>query len=427
MTNKNTAISSCKRLHSKGFPSDFLWGAATSSHQVEGQNRWNDWWESEQKGRLPYKSGNACRHWVLYEQDFDLARSWGHNAHRFSIEWSRIEPARGEWKTDVIAHYRKVIRGLKKRAIEPLVTLNHFTIPSWLSHAGGWLNPRSVEFYTSYVEFVMDHLGQEVRYWLTLNEPTVYVMQCYINGIWPPFYKLAWVRAIKAFINLSRAHIAAYDLMHRYRKDIMVSFAHNAPVILPHDPSRLRDRVASFMRDQIMNQAFFRLIGAWNNTSQQLSGHLDFVALNYYTRVIIRSTGCGIAGILGRVTPHCRGGVRGSESVMGWEIYPAGLGKVLKRFAKLGLPLLVTENGVATDDESQRIRFLRAHVEKMAEAVEQGIDVRGYFYWSLIDNYEWEWGTQPHFGLAAVDYKSQQRRPRPCMEIFKRICNENCN
>lgn len=406
------------------FPSGFIWGAATSSHQVEGNNRSNDWWEYEQSGRLPHISGEACRHYELYEQDFDLARSWGHNAHRFSIEWSRIEPSEGNWNQDAVAHYRSVIRALLERHLEPIVTLHHFTNPAWFTRSGGWLRRDSASMFARYVGFVAEHLGSDVRYWLTVNEPTVYVMQGYINGEWPPCLKSSWIRAVVAFKNLARGHVLAYRTLHGFRQDIKVGFAHSAPLVAPCDPGRKRDRIAAVLRDMILNRAFFHLIGVRARNSQPPSP-LDFIGINYYTRALIRSEGWGVGALLGkacRLDHHLDGGVM---SDIGWEVYPRGLRMVLGNFSRFGIPLLVTENGVATNDEVLRRNFLIQHLESLAEAVESGIDVIGYLYWSLIDNYEWTLGTDPHFGLASVDFETQERRPRPCVEYFGSVSREN--
>jgi beta-glucosidase len=407
------------------FPRGFLWGASTSSHQVEGDNHWNDWWEYEQSGRLPYRSGDACRHYERFEQDFDLARSWGHNAHRFSIEWSRIEPSEGHWNTDALVHYREVIRALRERGLEPVVTLHHFTNPAWFSRSGGWLRKDSARLFARYAEQTIKNLGAEVKYWLTINEPTDYVMQGYINGEWPPFLKSAWIKAASVFRNLSRAHVAAYRALHRNRSDIMVGFAHNASFFVPCNSGRRSDRVAARIRDFIWNRAFFHLIGTRRRESRQAAGNLDFIGLNYYKRTIVRSSGWGIGAVLGRTCqlPHHHD--RGTISATGWEVYPAGLKAVLENFSQFGLPLLVTENGIATDDESLRREFVIKHLESLANALETGVNVIGYLYWSLIDNFEWALGTKPRFGLAAIDYSTQQRLPRPCVEDFSRVCREN--
>ena len=407
------------------FPAEFLWGAATSSHQVEGNNCWSDWWEYEQSGRLPHVSGEACRHYELYEQDFDMARSWGHNAHRFSIEWSRIEPSEGKWNREALEHYRAVIRALKKRGLEPVVTLHHFTNPAWFTHEGGWLRHDSATLFAHYAAYVVENLGQDVKYWLTINEPTVYVMQGYINGEWPPCLKASWVKALIAFRNLAKAHLAAYRALHNFRRDLMVGFAHSAPLVVPCDPERKRDRMAAAVRNIFLNSVFLYLIGARNQNARQAGKCLDFIGINYYTRYIIRSVGWGIGALLGRVCRVAGHNHRGLISDIGWEVYPDGLRIVLEKFSRFGIPLLVTENGVATNDESLRCDFITRHLESLAEALASGVNVIGYLYWTLMDNYEWSLGMNPHFGLAAVDHKTQERHPRPCVEDFGRVCREN--
>jgi len=406
------------------FPSGFLWGAATSSHQVEGNNRWNDWWAFEQSGRLPYVSGHACRHYELYEQDFDLARSWGHNAHRFSIEWSRIEPDEGKWNRDAVAHYSAVILALKERGLEPVVTLHHFTNPAWFTHSGGWLRRDSAKRFSRYSAYVVEQLGKDVRFWLTINEPTVYVLQSYVNGEWPPCMKRSWINAGIALKNLARAHVAAYGKLHKFRRDIMVGFAHSALLLMPCDPRRKRDRIATFLRDLILNRAFFYLIGARGENLRR-GQCLDFIGINYYTRSMIRSVGWGLGALTGQACHLSHHSHSGPVSDIGWEIYPRGLRMVLEKFSRLGIPLFVTENGVATNDEVLRCDFMIQHLQSLADALESGANVIGYLYWTLMDNYEWTMGTDPHFGLAAVDSKTQERRPRPCSEDFKRICSEN--
>lgn len=407
------------------FPRGFLWGASTSSHQVEGDNRWNDWWEYEQSGRLPHTSGEACRHYERFEQDFDLARSWGHNAHRFSIEWSRIEPSEGDWNLDALAHYREVIRALRERGLEPVVTLHHFTNPAWFSRSGGWLRSDSASLFARYAEHAVRNLGAKVKYWLTINEPTVYVIQGYINGEWPPFLKSAWIKAAIVFRNLCRAHVDAYRTLHQNHPDVRVGFAHNASLIVPCNPGRRSDRMAAKLRELILNRAFFHLIGIHPRNLRQTAGNLDFIGLNYYTRTIVRSSGWGIGAVLGRTCQLPDHHSRGPISATGWEVYPPGLKAVLENFSPFGLPLLVTENGIATDDESLRREFVMKHLDSLADALEKGVDVIGYLYWSLIDNFEWALGTKPHFGLAEVDYNTQQRLPRPCVEDFSRVCRDN--
>jgi beta-glucosidase len=401
------------------FPGGFLWGAATASHQVEGNNRWNDWWEAEQNGRLSQPSGDACRHFEMYDADFDLAQSFGHNAHRFSIEWSRIEPVEGQWNDDALQHYADVIDALRRRQIEPVVTLHHFTNPAWLSHLGGWDNAISISRFERYVEFVASRLGSRVRYWLTINEPTVYVKRVFVVGDWPPFQGPSWHRAYHGLRNLCRAHVAAYRVLHRYRPDAMVGFAHSAPYIVPCDPTRRRDRWAAGMRDLALNGLLFRLLG---RSPRRV---LDFLGVNYYTRQVVRSGSRGAGLIFGTECRESHHDQPRNFNSLGWEIYPPGLTGILRRFSRYGVPLIVTENGISTLDEKLREDFLVDHVRALSAALQEGIDVRGHLYWTLYDNFEWKEGFNAHFGLAAVDRATQQRLPRPAAERFASICRAN--
>jgi beta-glucosidase len=250
-------------------------------------------------------------------------------------------------------------------------------------------------------------------------------LQGYINGEWPPLVKASWIKAMIAFRNLAKAHVAAYRTLHEIHGDIMVGFAHSAPLVVPCNPQRIRDRVAASVRDLILNRAFFYLLGARAGNGRETSRRLDFIGINYYTRMIIRGGDSGIKAVFGRVCRLSHDHDRGPISDMGWEVYSRGLRLILAKFSHFGVPLLVTENGIATNDESLRSDFIIEHLETLAEALASGANVIGYLYWSLIDNYEWARGMEPHFGLAAVDRKSQERQPRPCSDDFSRVCWEN--
>jgi beta-glucosidase len=323
---------------------------------------------------------------------------------------------------EAVAHYRAVIRALRERGLEPIVTLHHFTNPAWFSRRGGWPRRDSARLFARYVGHAATHLGASVKYWLTINEPTVYVLQGYVNGEWPPCSKAAWADAARAFRNLARAHRAAYDVLHRARPGVMVGFAHSTPVIQPCDPARTRDRLAARLRNLILNRVFFDLIGV---RPRRPPGDLDFIGINYYTRNIVRSRGWGLGALAGRQCELGHHPNHGPISTMGWEMYPLGLQSTLERFSRYGIPLLVTENGIATEDEALRSRFLIQHLESLEMALANGADVIGYLYWSLIDNFEWALGTTARFGLAAVDFATQARLARPCALDFRRVCREN--
>jgi beta-glucosidase len=401
------------------FPPDFLWGAATAAHQVEGDNRASDWWAFERAGKLPHASGDACRHYRLFEQDFDLARAWGHNAHRFSIEWSRIEPREDDWNQDALDHYGEVVQALRRRGIEPLVTLHHFTSPAWFARAGGWSARGSAARFARYVERIADHLKDQVRWWITINEPTVYAKNAFVAGNWPPCHRKDWRSAWRVVRNMGRAHRLAYDILHRHRPDAMVGFAHDAPLAMARAPARPLDRLAAGLRDLVLNRLPVRLMAG------VLNRRFDFIGLNYYCRTLVSWQATGTAALFGREWLEDDQDAPRAFSDMGWEIYPAGLKRQLERFARYRVPLLITENGIATRDEQQRTRFLRAHLGSLAEALAAGLPVAGYCYWSLMDNYEWSLGTGPQFGLFATDFASQQRSPRPAAAYFADVCRHN--
>jgi beta-glucosidase len=401
------------------FPSGFLWGASTASHQVEGGNLWNDWWECEQDGRLPCRSEEACRHYELYASDFDLARGLGHNAHRLSIEWSRIEPVAGEWNEAALQHYADVIEALRSRGIEPVVTLHHFSNPAWFARNGGWTRSDAVSLFARYVERVAARLCGSVRWWLTINEPTVYAKQVFVLGNWPPCRRHGWWRTLLGLRNLCRAHTAAFDILHRHRADALVGFAHSAPYVVPCNPQRRRDRAAAWLRDLALNRLVFLLLG------RRPRRVLDYLGVNYYTRQVVRTDLRGGSWLFGTECREPHHETPRSFNLLGWEIFPAGLTGILRRLARHGVPLLVTENGIATLDEAQRTAFLLGHVRALGAALEQGIDVRGYLYWTLYDNFEWREGYAAHFGLAAVDRATQARSPRPAAAAYAAICRAN--
>jgi beta-glucosidase len=399
------------------FPDGFLWGAATSSHQVEGDNRRNDWWELEQSGRLPHRSAEACRHYELYESDFDLAKSLGHNAHRLSIEWSRIEPREGEWNGAELDHYAAVVAALRQRRIEPVVTLHHFTNPAWFARRGGWVRSDSVALFARYVDVVAARLVGDVKFWLTINEPTVYVKRAYVAGNWPPLGRRSWWKAAKALRNLCRAHTAAYSVLHRIRPDLMVGFAHSTTYVVPCDARNIADRVAARLRDFTLNGLVVRLLG---RPPREV---LDFIGINYYARQVVRWRPMPGAALLFGI--ECTADHHEASRIyssLGWEVFAPGLRRILSAFGRYGLPMMVTENGIATADEQLRTRYLKSHVNAVGEAIGDGAVVLGYLYWTLMDNYEWTEGRNAHFGLIANDFSTQERKPRPAALAFKAIC-----
>jgi len=393
------------------FSSGFYWGAGTSAHQVEGGNV-NDWsrWEKENAEKLAkkagkqwnkwyqekfpemlnpenYISGRACDHYNRYEEDFDIARKLGHNAHRFSIEWSRIEPEEGKFNQKEIEHYRDVIRALKKRNLEPFVTLWHFTCPIWFTDQGGWLSAKAVFYFSRYVEKVVLALGNDVKFWITLNEPVLYAFQSYFRGIWPP-RKISLKKFKKVQRRLISAHKESYSVIKRISPLSSVGIAKNNTYF------------SKFVRWCPFESILVSILKYQTNEQflNKIDKYQDFVGLNYYFHREI--------GLLRHKIKQDK------KTDMGWEIYPEGIYYVLKDLKKYKKPVYILENGITDADDSKRAKFIEDHLRWIRKAMDEGIDVKGYFYWSLLDNFEWAFGFWPKFGLVEVDGKTMERKIR---------------
>jgi beta-glucosidase len=410
------------------FPRGFLWGAATSAHQVEGGNTLNDWWAWEQEGRVATPSGAAADHFRRFREDFDLARALEHNAHRFSLEWSRIEPEEGRFDDAAIAHYGEVIATLRALGIEPVVTLFHYTLPQWLAARSGWENPRIEHYFNRYVERVVHAYGPLVRWWLTLNEPVVQVFKGWLIGQWPPGKSQDYPAALKVLRHMLRAHVQAYHTLHRHRPDAMVSIAKHALALTACDPRSWRDRSSTWIRGYLFNHLF---VDALHTGALRVPGlfwerlpmarTLDFIGVNYYTRDFVRNTGLDLPGFVGGVCNLDQQRFVGKLNDLGWEVYPEGLAQFLREYRRYRLPILITENGIPARDDEDRWTFLYLHLWQVARAIADGVPVAGYLHWSLLDNFEWADGYAARFGLIEVDFATQRRRVRPSAWRFAHI------
>ncbi len=418
------------------FPSGFLWGAATSAHQVEGNNIHSDWWAWEQAGRVKDRSGLACDHYRRFAADFDLAASLHHNAHRFSIEWSRIEPAQDRWDDEALAHYVEVVRALRARHLEPIVTLHHFTNPQWLLAQGGWTTPGAIDRFARYVRRVVEALGDEVTYWITINEPMVYVRMHYLQGLGPPGAR-DMRQALSVIRHLLEAHAIAYRIIHeresRRPSPTWVSIAQYVPAFRACRSWWPLDRAVAWFSSRLFHEAVLEALirGRWSIpglgrwTLSGGCGTLDFLGLNFYGRRFLR---CGTSkdGWLVSLCDLDRHAWHAPErTAMGWDVYPDAFRDVLLREKRWGRPILVTENGAWTRDDHNRQRYLEGCIGAMASAMQAGAHVVGYCYWSLLDNFEWADGYAPRFGLIEVDYATQQRRIRGSARRYADICRSN--
>jgi beta-glucosidase len=264
------------------FPQTFLWGAATSAHQVEGQNIYNDWWKAEQDHLIKEASHAACKHYELYAEDFAIAKQLNHNCHRFSIEWSRIEPQEGNFQALEIEHYRKIIADLKNKGMEPVVTLHHFTNPVWFSEKGGWAKFRLQRYFLRFVDRMVREFADQVKFWITINEPLVYSSHSYLLGVWPPGGRSLFETA-KVTLNLASAHIKAYRIIHEiYRQKALakprVSIAANLQAFEICQPT-LKNKLSAYLRDRLYNFYFIEALLRKKT--------LDYIGVNYYGRNLV--------------------------------------------------------------------------------------------------------------------------------------------
>ena len=397
------------------FPKRFLWGVSTSAHQVEGgtHNQWSVWelenakslaaqasyqfgdlkgW-SEEFGKVAskpenYVSGRAANHYELFENDLDLVRKLHMNAFRLSIEWSRIEPEQGAWQVSEVEHYKAVLAACKQRGIEPIVTLFHFTLPTWFAELGGFEKRRNVRYFVAFCEKIIRELGGSVKYVIIINEPEVYAAQSYYEGNWPP-QKHSKRLLRRVLLNQALAHNQVADRLHKLSRRYKVSVAKNSAFVYPGDDAWLTVQSAAVMQ-YFQDDYFLRKVVKKS----------DFIGVNYY--------------LSKRVYGYRVHNPGEDLNDMGWDMQPDDLRHVLERLSdKYKKPILITENGLADVRDQDRKWWLTQTILAMREAMDKGVDLIGYLHWSLLDNFEWDKGFWPRFGLFAVDYTTMKRTPRP--------------
>ncbi|MDA8611471.1 glycoside hydrolase family 1 protein [Candidatus Pacebacteria bacterium] len=382
-----------KRLE---FPKGFFWGAASASYQVEGNIYNTDWaFEARNKKRVPV-ADSGPDHFNRYEEDFDIAKSLGHNCHRFSIEWSRIEPAEGEFSIDGIRHYEKVLRALKKRNLEPFVTLWHFTLPQWLSEKGGTAHPKFPEYFSRYAAFVSSNLADYCTHWATINEPLIVSGMGYLSGNWPPHKKHRYLQMYIVIKNLIKAHKLAYEEIkqHDFVSDVGI-VKHQ---IYFHNESK---NPINFIKEKL--GTYF-----WNYYFlNKVHNHCDSIGLNYY-----QHKGYGDKNIYKKNDMH-------------WELYPSGIYHVLKQLKKYNKPVFISEAGIADHSDMYREQYVKDLITNIHHAISDGVPVKGYMYWSLTDNYEWAHGYKERFGLVEIDYETKERHIRESAYAIKEIYKNN--
>lgn len=393
----------------KKFPKDFLWGTATSSYQIEGNNFNSDWWKWEEEGKTKEKSGKACDYWNKYQKYHDYLSELGVKSFRLSLEWSRIEPREGEFSQDSVRHYREILEDLKKRNIKVILTLWHWTSPIWFSEKYGFHKKESVEIFKKYVEFSVKKLGDLVDVYVVLNEPMVPLGMGYLTGKFPPGYKNIF-KFWKALSNLAEAYRESYRAIHAIKKDSVVgiSYLYNW-----YDAEglgfllKIADGISRLFR-----------ITAFGN---KIKGCEDYFGVDYYRIGKIKFDPKNSMYLGFRIEED-------ENNVMKWVSYPEGIYKTLKEaWKRTKLPIYIMENGMPDDlklDDPERVKFLRAHLFQVQKAISEGVDVKGYNYWSLMDNYEW--GTfHFRFGLLQMDYDKIEATPRRSFYEYQKIIKQN--
>jgi beta-glucosidase len=415
------------------FPEGFLWGAATASHQVEGNNRNNDWWQWEKQPNTIAeggRSGVAADWWAgRAEEDLRRAAAMGHTAHRLSLEWSRLEPTPGVWDDAAFNRYRTILKTCTELRITPVVTMYHFTLPRWASEKGGWRNPDLAGQFGRYAAECMLRLGDVVSWWATMNEPMILIYMAYVGKRWTPGAGSV-VAGSKALTHMLKAHHAGYVLGKAIQPNANIGIVLNLPAFDPdrdHPLDRLVVRAQDFIMNGLTIQALKEgiLPVPLSLNGQSLVGGeraLDWIGLNYYGQHRMRFDLRSAGDLFGR---QVQAGVRSEHGGNWGDIYPEGIVRGLRRLSALGKPMMVTENGMFDPTDTRRPAYLLRHIKATHDAIREGLDVRGYFCWTLVDNFEWAEGWTTPFGLLELDPKTQERTPRRSAYVYEQVARAN--
>jgi beta-glucosidase len=418
------------------FPKDFIWGVATAAHQVEGYNTNNQWylWEStvDASGKPMIsggqKSGIACDHWRRYSQDIGLMKELGVKSYRFSVEWSRIEPQEGVFDSLAIRHYQDVCDSLIADGIVPMVTLHHFTNPIWFERKGAFEKKENVADFIRFTEVIYMALKDRVKLWCTINEPAVYVVGGYFQGDMPPGKKDPKLAAV-VLRNILEAHVQAY---HKIKSlpggdQMKVGLVKNMTQMDPYRKWHLGDWVLANLMDGVFNGTTINFLktGKYRfvmptmakliDENPKAKGALDFIGLNYYSHYNYKFSFNLDKAFQAKLLP---GEIK---TDMDYASYPEGFYRAIKTVSEFGVPIYITENGIADARDDRRAGFISQYLFAVSKALSDGYNIKGYYYWTLIDNFEWSLGYDMEFGLYSLDMRTQIRTMKEGAKRYQEI------
>lgn len=431
-----------KNTSNLNFPKNFHWGTATAAYQVEGghtHSNWS-WWENQKnKNGKPKidngdKAGLATDHWNLYPKDIELMEELGVNAYRFSLSWSKINPEEGKFDSDAIQHYSAVIDSLLAKEIKPNITLHHFEEPLWFMNKDGFEKEENISYFLLFVKTVFEKYSNQVTYWTTFNEINVYTNLAFMSDIFPPGKKDSKI-AGKVLKNILIAHTQAYKMMKNLSngKETQIGIVKDIFFFEPKNRWNLLDWIGALVANDNFNNSslnFFET-GKYhfrvpfqaneNYLDKDAPNTIDFMGLNYYSHY---ATTFKFIEHEKMFSP-----VAGEEMTdMDYTVYPEGIYRAIKRMSRIKKPIIVTETGIADAQDNKRGLFIERELFAISEAIKDGYDVRGYYYWSLIDNFEWSLGYAKKFGLYSVNLKTQERKLKDggkhYQAIVKRFSNK---
>ncbi|CDK31018.1 glycoside hydrolase family 1 protein [Candidatus Babela massiliensis] len=432
MVNPDTVNKSLEIILPDNLRADFNWGFAICEYQNSGQehcsnSNWADWENSKfSNGNSHIKeaqvSGKSCDFWNNYKKDIELMKEMGVSSLRFSVAWDKIEPEQGKFDENALQHYQDLCEELIKSGIKPLISLHHFVHPRWFEQLGGFEKEENIKYFVRFSKKVFNRLSDKVDLWCTINEPNVFMLQGYIRGVFPPG-KINPYIALKVLRNLLKAHTEVYKklkslpngfesqigFIHQYLK----FNAYRGWNVIEHIPGLYLNYIVNYLTLNFLKTGKYSVPGL--NYEADIERPLDYIGLNYYSRALLKSQLSLSEPIVATCYPD------EIMTDMPYAIYPRGFYQAIKDVASIGVPVYITENGIADQKDDRREKFITGYLQAMFDAIKEGVDVRGYYYWTFTDNFEWDEGFLMKFGIFKVNCETQERTFRQGANYLKQV------